>query len=123
MPRHLLDTCVLTDYFRGDADAVAFLGTLEEPPFISALTVAELYAGVREGKERRAVEALLEHLPTIPLDAEMAAKGGLYKRQYGKAHGVGIVDALLAACAELKGLSLVTKNRTHFPMLEEVVGY
>lgn len=124
MTSYLLDTCVLVDYFRNDKSAVAFVEGLEQAPFLSSLTVAELYAGVREGAERALLDSMLRHLPVIPLDQEMAAKGGLYKRQYGKSHGVGIVDALLAACAEAKGLTLVTKNPKHFPMIEGVVeGY
>jgi len=117
---YLLDTCILIDYFRGNENAAQFLGDLDDPPYISSLTVAELYAGVREGEERTQLDNLIQYLPVIPLDSKTAAKGGLYRRQYGKSHGVGIVDALLAASAELNNLTLVTHNLKHFPMIENV---
>ena len=45
----LIDTNVLIDYLRDQADAVSYLESLAEQIFISAVTIAELYAGVREG--------------------------------------------------------------------------
>jgi predicted nucleic acid-binding protein len=93
---------------------------LKTLPFLSALTVAELYAGLREGKERALLDKLIQYFPIIPLDNEAAIKGGLYRRQYGKSHGVGIVDALLASSAECKNLILATCNVKHFPMIKNV---
>ena len=120
MAHYLIDTCILIDIFRGNEKAAQFLEGLETPPFLSALTVAELYAGVREGKERTLLDNLVQHFPVIPLNDEAAIKGGLYRRQYGKSHGVGIVDALLASSAECKNLVLATCNVKHFPMMESV---
>ncbi len=50
----------------------------------------------------------------------MAADGGLLRRDYGKSHGVGLADALVAATAEMPGLELVTLNRKHDPMLASI---
>jgi predicted nucleic acid-binding protein len=120
MAHYLIDTCILIDFFRGNEKAAQFLEGLVHPPFLSALTVAELYAGVREGKERALLDKLVRHFPIVSLDDEAAVKGGLYRRQYGKSHGVGIVDALLASNAECKNLILVTCNVKHFPMMESI---
>lgn len=120
MVQYLIDTCILIDFFRGNEKAAQFLEEFVHPPFLSALTVAELYAGVREGRERALLDRLMQHFPIIPLNDEAAVKGGLYRRQYGKSHGVGIVDALLAATAECKSLTLATCNVKHFPMLERI---
>jgi predicted nucleic acid-binding protein len=120
MEHYLLDTCILIDFFRGHEQAAQFLEGLENPPFLSALTVAELYAGVRQGEERVLLDNLVQNFPIIPLDNQAAMQGGLYRRQYGKSHGVGIVDALLASSAEAKNLILATRNVKHFPMLESV---
>jgi predicted nucleic acid-binding protein len=43
------------------------------------------------------------------------------KARYGKSHGVGLVDALIAATAKLHGYRLVTLNKKHFPMLDNVL--
>ena len=121
--RLLLDTDVLVDYFRGRIEALAYLRARSEPILISAITVAELYAGVREGEERRGVEQFLALLEIIPVDAEIARKGGLYRRDYGPSHGIGLADALIAATAELHQAKLVTLNARHFPMMEVEVPY
>jgi predicted nucleic acid-binding protein len=55
------------------------------------------------------------------VDAAIAVRGGLFRRDYAKSHGVGIADALIAATAEVAGATLVTLNRKHFPMLASVV--
>ncbi|MEJ7710862.1 MAG: PIN domain-containing protein [Pyrinomonadaceae bacterium] len=56
----LIDTDVLIDYLRDQEQAIAYLESLTELPLIAAMTVAELYAGVREGKERQAIDAFVE---------------------------------------------------------------
>jgi len=56
--RVLIDTDVLIDYLRGRAEAVSYLENLTGQLLISAVTVAELYAGVREGAERVAFGAI-----------------------------------------------------------------
>jgi hypothetical protein len=48
----LIDTDVLIDYLRDYPDAVSYVEAQQERLFISVVTVAELYAGVREGEER-----------------------------------------------------------------------
>ena len=73
---YLVDTCILIDYFRGKDDAARFLDGLDTPPFLSSLTVAELYAGVREGKERVWLDTLVSQFPILPIDNQMAIQGG-----------------------------------------------
>jgi predicted nucleic acid-binding protein len=121
MPQPLLiDTDVLIDLLRGRAEAVAFLQGLADPPLVSAVTVAELYAGVRDGPERTALDAFIATVTVLPVDGAVAARGGLIRRDYAKSHHVGIADALIAATAELYGATLVTLNRKHSPMLASV---
>ena len=43
----LIDSDVLIDYLRGRAEAVAYLEGLTENLLISAMTLAELYAGIQ----------------------------------------------------------------------------
>ncbi len=122
-PRLLLDTDVLVDYLRGREEAAAYLEAVSESLLISAISVAELYAGVREGDERRRLAQFLGAFAIIHLDAEIAQKGGIYRRDYGPSHGVGLADALIAATAVLHQAQLVTLNARHFPMVEAEVPY
>jgi hypothetical protein len=119
--RVLIDTDVLIDYLRGQAEAVSYLESLTEPLLISAITVAELFAGVREGTERVALEQFVSAFNVIPIDDAIAANGGLIRRDYRKSHGVGLADAIIASTAEFTKADLVTLNKKHFPMLSNVV--
>jgi hypothetical protein len=119
----LLDTDVLVDYLRGRKEAAAYLEARTEPLLISAITVAELFAGVREGEERRLLDQFLSAFEIVALSREIAQKGGLYRRDFGPSHGVGLADALIAATAELRPARLVTLNTRHFPMLAVEVPY
>lgn len=117
----VLDTDVLIDYLRARPEAVTYIESLTEPLSMSAITVAELYAGVRDGAERAALEAFIRVFLILPINLEIAVKGGLYRRDYSKSHSVGLADALIAATAEQHQATLVTLNNKHFPMLNNVV--
>lgn len=117
----LVDTDVLIDYLRGRTEAVDYIDNLSAPLFLSVLTVAELYAGVREGAERSKLDAFVSAFGIIPVDRDIAITGGLYRRDYGKSHGTGLADALIAATATVRGLTLITLNKKHFPMLAALV--
>jgi predicted nucleic acid-binding protein len=116
----VVDTDVIVDYLRGQAAAVAYLDGSADELILSTITVAELYAGVREGAERTALESFLTAFDIVSVDATIAAKGGLFRRDFGKSHGVGLADALIAATAELRSAKLVSLNAKHFPMLSNV---
>ncbi len=118
--RLLIDTDVLIDYLRGVPQAINYLETRADSLVLSAVSVAELYAGVREGTEREALAAFVAAFEVVPVDQAIAKRGGLLRRDYGKSHGTGLADALIAATAELQRATLVTQNRKHFAMLDEV---
>ena len=117
----LIDTDVLIDYLRDRPEAVAYLESLTDNLLISAITVAELYAGVREGGERDALDSFVRAFEIVNANEQIAVKGGLYRRDYSKSHNTGLADALIGATAELRHAELVTLNRKHFPMLSDVV--
>lgn len=122
MARNLLiDTDVLIDYLTAREEAVAFLESQLLPMLISSITVAELYAGVREGKERVILDDFIEAFEVVPLTTDIAQKGGLYRRDYGKSHGVGLADSIIAATAEAKNITLVTLNQKHLPMITNLL--
>jgi predicted nucleic acid-binding protein len=117
----LLDTDVAIDHLRGHPNAIAFLSSLTAQPLTSVVVVAELYAGVRDGVERAKLVTFLGSLTILPLTESIAIEGGLFRRQYGKSHNVGLPDALIAATAQHAGLQLATLNARHFPMLDDVL--
>jgi predicted nucleic acid-binding protein len=116
----LVDTDVWIDYLRGHPQAIKFVKSLPERVWISAVSVAELHVGVREGAERLALDQLLATLNVADLTSAVAAQGGLLRRDWGKSHGVGLNDALIAATALAWGLRLFSLNLKHYPMLDAV---
>jgi predicted nucleic acid-binding protein len=116
----LVDTDVLIDYLRGLPAAVGFLESVSEPLLISSMTVAELYAGVREGEERMILDRFLLAFEVIPIDDRIAARGGLFRRDYRASHGTGLADAIIAATADRRRAQLVTLNARHYPMLADI---
>ena len=114
----LLDTDVLVDFFRGHSKAVAFVNAHSTRIILSSIVVAELYAGVKGDAEQAALEDFVSLFRVVPVSAEIAKAGGLYKRDYGKSHGVGLADAILAATAEAEDAKLKTLNTKHYPMLK-----
>ncbi|MEK6280469.1 MAG: type II toxin-antitoxin system VapC family toxin [Acidobacteriota bacterium] len=121
MAELLIDTDVLIDYLRDQPESVAYLENLPLPLSVSAITVAELYAGVRNGGERLVLDQFVNSFHIVALDKEIAVRAGILRRDYGKSHGTGLADAIIAATAEAQQASLVTLNSKHFPMLKEVV--
>jgi len=117
----LVDTDVLIDYLRGRPQASHWLEGLKPPLYISTLTITELYAGVRDGEERERLNRFLEAFEWVNVNGEVAKQAGLYRRDFGKSHGTGIADAIIAACAQAVNATLATLNAKHFPMLNHVV--
>jgi hypothetical protein len=116
----LVDTDVLIDYLRDNPLAVKFLENDEQELLISTISVAELYAGVREGSERTALESFLSAFELVSVDNAIAERGGLYRRDYFSSHAVSLADALIAATAFVRSATLVTLNRKHFPMISDI---
>jgi predicted nucleic acid-binding protein len=114
----LLDTDVLVDFFRGHSKAVAFVNAHSPQIILSSIVVAELYAGVKGDAEQAALENFVSLFRVVPVSAVIAKAGGIYKRDYGKSHGVGLADAILAATAEAENAKLKTLNTKHYPMLK-----
>ena len=114
----LLDTDVLVDFLRGYGKAVAFINAQSSRVILSSIVVAELFAGVKGDAEQAALENFIFLFRIVPVSAEIAKAGGLYKRDYGKSHGVGLADAILAATSVAENAVLKTLNTKHFPMLK-----
>lgn len=119
--RVLVDTDVCIDYLRGRPEAVEYLEKASGPLLLSAVTVAELFAGVRDGDERTQLKEFIRAFSVVPVDEGVAERGGLYRRDCRKSHATGLADALIAATAETSGATLATLNESHFPMLSRVL--
>ena len=119
----LLDTDVLIDFLRGHDKATSFVTINSKRIMVSAVVVAELFAGVRGGTggaEQSVLENLLALFRVVPVNDEIARLGGLYRRDYGNSHGVGLADAIIAATATAEEVELKTLNVKHYPMFTDL---
>ncbi|MDE0127835.1 MAG: type II toxin-antitoxin system VapC family toxin [Bryobacterales bacterium] len=117
----LVDTDILIDYLHGHPAAVRLVTDHADRVILSAMSVAELYAGVRgqaRDPEQLALADFLELFPIVPVSADIARAGGLYRRDYGRSHGIGLADAVIAATAVSSDAMLMTLNVKHYPMFE-----
>ena len=114
----LVDTDVLIDFLRGDNKAVTFVNANSSRIILSSIVVAELYAGVKGEPELTVLENFVSLFPVIPVSSDIAKSGGLYKRDYGKSHGVGLADAIIAATCQAENAELKTLNIKHYPMIK-----
>ena len=119
----LVDTDVLIDFLRGREQAVSFVNLESDRIIVSSIVVAELYAGVRGGKgdtEQSTLERFLSLFRIVHVTVAIARLGGLYKRDYGRSHGVSLADAVVAATATLENAELKTLNVKHYPMFDAI---
>jgi predicted nucleic acid-binding protein len=119
--RLLIDTDVLIEYLRGRSEAVEYLEGLTSDLYLSVISVAELFARVRDDEEEKSLKQLLLTFVILPVTEKTARLGGLYRRDYGGSHGTGLAYALIAATSEENGADLVTFNRRHFPMVSKIM--
>ncbi|MBF0546721.1 MAG: hypothetical protein HQM08_19900 [Candidatus Riflebacteria bacterium] len=57
--KYPIDTDIFIDFLRGRSEAVDFIKGIFPEVSVSVVTIAELYAGVREGEERDQLENAL----------------------------------------------------------------
>ena len=121
MRKLLFDTDVLIEYLRGSVEAKSYIDKIQYVIYMSSITMAELYAGVREGEEYKKLEIFIETFEVISLNKNIAKTGGLFRNQYKLSYGTGLADALIAATAKEIGAQVVTFNGKHFPMFANVI--
>ncbi len=124
----LLDTNVVSEWVkrRPEPRVVAWLAAVDEDlVFLSVVTVGELRHGVDRlaaGRRRtRLDEWLRQDLAqrfegrVISIDAAIAdAWGAIVARRDRTGRPIGVMDAFMAATAEVHGLTLVTRNASDF---------
>ena len=118
--RILIDTDIIIDYLKGYLKAADYLEKNNSELLLSAITVAELYAGVRE-EEKNSLDMFINAFDIIDINHEISIMGGLFKRDFYKSHGVGLADSLIAASAKTTKARLATLNRNHYPMLDDII--
>ena len=116
MKNILLDTDILIDFLRGKETAREFLLSVAEENtlYCSVITVAEIYAGMRE-EEKEKTDNLLDSLNILEINRTMAEKAGRYKYRIRR-QTLELDDCIIAASAFSINAVLATGNGKHYPM-------
>ena len=118
---YLLDTCVLSDFARGEAGTLVRLKEASPSGIsISAISVMEVEYGLSLAAKRaetlapimRAILGAVRILPYGPEDARASAS--LRATLQKKGRPIGAYDVLIAGSALSRGLVLVTSNVREF---------
>jgi predicted nucleic acid-binding protein len=110
----LVDTDVLIDVQRGHPPAVAWFGGLTELPGVPGLVVMELVQDARNAREVRQALKLVAPLQIVwPTEADCARALSDFAK-YHLSHGLGLLDAIIAACAVGRSATIYTFNVKHY---------
>lgn len=124
----LLDTNVVSEWVKPHPDpgVVAWLAEVDEDRvFLSVVTLTELRYGIERlpaGRRRKRLQEWLEEDLPLRFEGRILAIDGLVADACGKlvarseslGHRMEVLDAYLAATAELHRLTLVTRNTSDF---------
>ena len=121
MKRFVVDTDVLIDATRGVSDSLAFFDKYGTEISISVVTLSEIYSGFRNDTEEKRAMAFCSLFELIEVGEKITVLAGKFRKQYGKSHGMGMADCIIAATAQYEDATLVTLNKKHFPMLRDVL--
>ena len=114
---NIMDTDVLIDIQRGHPAAVMWLASLPELPAIPGFVVMELIQDARNSREVRVALKLVSPLQVIWPTAADCARALSDFTVYHLSHGLGLLDALIAACAVGQSATLCTFNTKHFRII------
>lgn len=124
----VLDTNVVSEFFRPhpDATVLAWMRTLEEPTAITAITLAELLAGVRslpEGRRRQqldsgicaAIGPFRDSRAILAFDSEVAAHyAEILDRRTAAGQPISTADAQIAAICRSVDAACATRHVKDF---------
>jgi len=133
--KFLLDTNTFSEWVKPhpNAGVIEWMDSVDDDRvFLSVVSLAEVRYGIERlahGNRRRQLEEWLggELLlrfegRILPVDAGIAnAWGRVVARSEAAGRPIAVIDAFLAATAEVHRLTLVTRNVQHFAVLKSVL--
>ena len=125
--KYLLDTCVISDFVKGDPNVQARLKA--ERPFdiaISSVTLMEIHYGLtlnpaRAKKIAPIIESILKIITVLPYEdkeALITAKIRSALKQQGTP--IGPYDVMIAGAAQANELIMVTSNTGEFQRVQDL---
>src|SRR5262245_2488003 len=113
----LVDTDVLIDVQRGHPPAVAWFASLTALPAVLGLVVMELIQDARNMRELRKALRLVAPFQVVWPTAGDCTRALSDFAAYHLSHALGLLDALIAACAVGRSATLFTFNAIHYQVV------
>jgi len=119
--RWVIDTNILIDASRArdlasDASTRFLARAALEGELWSVTPVRSEVSWLLRPDEVGTVRALFDQIFWLDVTTDVADRAGAFGQRYARSHGIGIVDAIIAAAAEILSASVATRNVRHFPM-------
>ena len=108
----LFDTNALVDIYRGQTIIKSYFESILDGslmPYISVITEAELWRGLRPEEVERH-ELILSQFISLPLDSDAARLAGIWMQKYVRS-GLGWMDSLIAATGKIADLPVLTRDK------------
>jgi predicted nucleic acid-binding protein len=118
---YLLDTDVLIDIQRGYTPAIDWFYSLSDIPSIPGFVVMELIQDSQNMQQVRKSLQLVAPLPVVWATEADCARALSDFTTYHLSNSLGLLDALIAACAVGRGLTLCTFNVKHYRVVPNLV--
>lgn len=88
---------------------------LKNQLYISVICIGE-YLSKATVEEEKEIDKLINKFSVLPVNLEVARLAASYRKKFLKTRRVQLLDYFLAAQAKLNDLTLVTHNKSDFPM-------
>jgi len=113
----LLDSDVLIDFQRKHPPAVAWYQSLTEAPLVPGLVIMELIQDAQNRRQVQEVLRLVRPMPVVwPTEGDCVRALADFTA-FHLSHRLGLLDALIGACAVGRGATLCTFNVKHYRVI------
>ena len=122
MSEVLVDTSVVIDYLRGQADARDYLEDLRSGANLAThvVVVAETLVGARDREEQQVIDSFFRPFRVRSVESTDGERSLDLFRSFHLAHGVEWLDCLIAAtCLRLR-VPVATLNDKHFSVFPDL---
>lgn len=115
--QYLPDTNIFIKAAKGYLPESQFLSNaIEKRQIMISVVVAGEFFAKAGPEEEKSFEGLLAKFEILSIDIEVARMAAVYRKKSLKSSKVHMLDCFLAAQAKLYDLTLVTNNKSDFPM-------